>query len=91
MYSWIPITQTLANSNLTLIRTKFNFLMDFLCKFTVILPLETRALNNLSLQLSWSNFCFPTDYYYLLYWHECFTGEYTTGKIHKNYIWDPSG
>ena len=27
----------------------------------------------------------------LLYRHECFTGKYTTRKIHKNYIWDPSG
>ena len=23
--------------------------------------------------------------------HECFTGKYTTHKIHKNYIRDPSG
>ena len=30
-------------------------------------------------------------YYLLLYRHECFTGKYTTRKIHKNYIWDPSG
>ena len=28
---------------------------------------------------------------YLLYRHECFTGKYTTRKIHKNYIRDPSG
>ena len=28
---------------------------------------------------------------YLLYRHECFTGKYTTLKIHKNYIRDPSG
>ena len=27
----------------------------------------------------------------LLYRHECFTGKYTTCKIHKNYIQDPSG
>ena len=27
----------------------------------------------------------------LLYRHECFTGKYTTRKIHKNYIRDPSG
>ena len=26
-----------------------------------------------------------------LYRHECFTGKYTTRKIHKNYIRDPSG
>ena len=28
---------------------------------------------------------------YLLYSHECFTGKYTTRKIHKNNIRDPSG
>ena len=27
----------------------------------------------------------------LLYRHECFAGKYTTRKIHKNYIRDPSG
>ena len=31
------------------------------------------------------------DYYVLLYRHECFTEKYTTRKIHKNYIRDPSG
>ena len=30
-------------------------------------------------------------YLVLLYRHECFTGKYTTRKIHKNYIRDPSG
>ena len=30
-------------------------------------------------------------YKYLLYRHECFTGKYTTRKIHENYIRDPSG
>ena len=29
-------------------------------------------------------------YIYILYRHECFTGKYTTRKIHKNYIRDPS-
>ena len=27
----------------------------------------------------------------LLYRHDCFTGKCTTRKIHKNYIWGPSG
>ena len=31
------------------------------------------------------------QYYTLSYRHECFTGKYTTRKIHKNYIRDPSG
>ena len=30
-------------------------------------------------------------YSFLLYRHECFTGKYTTRKIHKNYIRDPCG
>ena len=30
-------------------------------------------------------------YLFSLYRHECFTGKYITRKIHKNYIWDPSG
>ena len=30
-------------------------------------------------------------YYALLYRLECFTGKYTTRKIHKKYIQDPSG
>ena len=31
------------------------------------------------------------NYTVLLYRHECFTGKYTTRKIHKRYIRDPSG
>ena len=30
-------------------------------------------------------------YFILLYRHECFTGKYTSRKIHKNYIRDPNG
>ena len=30
------------------------------------------------------------SYYFLLYRHGCFAGKYTTRKIHKNYIRDPS-
>ena len=30
-------------------------------------------------------------YCFLLYRHKCFTVKYTTRKIHKNYIRDPSG
>ena len=30
-------------------------------------------------------------YWFLLYRHKCFTGKYTTRKIHKRYIRDPSG
>ena len=30
-------------------------------------------------------------YWYILYRQKCFTGKYTTRKIHKSYIRDPSG
>ena len=30
-------------------------------------------------------------YCLIIYRHECFTGKYTTRKIHKNYIRDPGG
>ena len=30
-------------------------------------------------------------YFILLHRHECFTGKYTSRKIHKNYIRDPNG
>ena len=33
----------------------------------------------------------PANNIYLLYRHWCFTEKYTTRKIHKNYIRDPSG
>ena len=33
----------------------------------------------------------PPPFGTLLYSHECFTGKYTTRKIHKNYIRDPNG
>ena len=35
--------------------------------------------------------CNDIIYGHLLYRHECFTGKYTTRKIRKNYIRDPSG
>ena len=36
-------------------------------------------------------YIFFSLYFILLYRHECFNGKYTTRKIHKNYIRDPSG
>ena len=41
--------------------------------------------------LPFSCYLLISKYYYLLYRHKCFTGKYTTRKIHKNYIRDPSG
>ena len=36
-------------------------------------------------------YALPCNILYLLYRDECFTGKYTTRKIHENYIQDPSG
>ena len=60
MYSWLLIPQTLANSN------QSRFPLDFHHTFTVILPSVTRTLNNLNLPLTWSNFCFPSDHFYII-------------------------
>ena len=61
-YSWLPITCTLANSNLTLTWTK----VDFPHTFIVILPSATRTLDNSNLPLTQSNFCFPSDTFYII-------------------------
>ena len=53
MYSWLPITQTLANSNQNRIP------LDFRHKFTVILPLVTRTLNNSKPLANSKSFMFP--------------------------------
>ena len=42
-YSRLPITQPLANLNLTVTQTKSQFPQDFLHTFRVILPLITRT------------------------------------------------
>ena len=56
-YSWLPITQTLANSNQPL---------DFRHTFTAILPSVTRTLDNSNLPLTRSSFCFPSDHFYII-------------------------
>ena len=58
-YSRFPITRTLANSN------QNRFPLDFLHTFTVILPSVTRTLDNSNLPLTRSNFCFPSDHFYI--------------------------
>ena len=37
------------------------------------------------------NLLIKEGFFYLLYKQKCFIGEYTTRKIHKNYIRDLSG
>ena len=60
-YSRLPITRTLANSNLALTRTKI------LHWFTIILSSVTRTLDHGSnLPLIRRNFCFdPSDHFYI--------------------------
>ena len=59
-YSWLPITQTIANSNLTLTQTK----VDFPNTLNVILPSVTRNPDNLYLPLIRSIF-FSSDHFYI--------------------------
>ena len=51
----------------------------------------TREILFLPLEHKIHIFSPPCNILCLLYRHECFTGKYTTRKIHKNYIRDPSG
>ena len=59
-YSWLPITRTLANSN------QNRFPLDVRHTITVILPSVTRTLDNSKLPLTRSNFCFPSDHFYII-------------------------
>ena len=60
LYSWLPITRTLANSN------QNRFPLDFRHTFTVILPSVTRTLDNSNLPLTRRNSCFPSDHFYVI-------------------------
>ena len=51
----------------------------------------TREILFLPLEHKIHIFSPPCNILYLLYRHGCFTEKYTTRKIHKNYIRDPSG
>ena len=56
--------------------------------------MQTKDKNWTSTNTSFSKYGIIFDwvfYYTLLYRHKCFTGKYSTRKIHKNYIRDPSG
>ena len=75
-------------------------LLDFLIWFSLPKDLEGKIQNCLKMMvgdnrlgtflrvISW---CTSFIYLLLLYRHTCFTRKYTTRKIHKNYIRDPSG
>ena len=60
IYSWLPITRTLTNSN------QNRFPLDFRHTFTVILPSVTWTLDNSKLLLTRRNFCFPSDHFYII-------------------------
>ena len=62
IYSWLPITRTLANWN------QNRFPLDFCHTVTVILPLVTITLDNSNLLLTRStgSFCFPSDNFYTI-------------------------
>ena len=63
-YSRLPITQSLATSNLALTRTKIDLdSPDFRHTLTAILPTVTRTLDNSNLPLTRSNFCFPSGHF----------------------------
>ena len=54
----------------------------------------TGRLEDMNLISSWQKQYFTPSLPVSTLWfyrHECFTGKYNTGKIHKNYIRDPSG
>ena len=63
IYSWLPITWTLANLKLVLTQTKVDFPWIFFNTFAVISFSATRTLNNLNLSLTRSNF--PSDHFYI--------------------------
>ena len=58
-YSRLPITGTLANSNLALTRTKINF------PWISFIHLLSFYLDNSNLPLTRSYFCFPSDHLYI--------------------------
>ena len=85
-FSRLPITRTLANSNLALTSDQSRSLY-FLHKFTVILPLVTRTLDNLNLPLTRSIFLFPFRlflYNFTLYDSNHVCGAWLVGKKVRN-------
>ena len=65
-YSLLPITRTLVNLNLASTQTIRQLPLDFLYTFIVILPSVPQTLDSLSLLLTRSSFCFPSDHFYII-------------------------
>ena len=81
---WSTLThQTLEDENVLI---EVLVMIHFQLRLTVLTFVHLKALIYIQYKLS-----FYILYYILLYRHECFTGKYTTRKIHKRYIRDPSG
>ena len=65
-YSRLPITRALHYKLEPRINSNRNrFPLDFRHTFTVILPSETRTLDNSNLPLTRSSFCFLSDHFYI--------------------------
>ena len=84
-YSRLPITQTLANLNLTVTQTKSispGFPSHILCNFT---------LDNSNLLLTKSNFCFPSDHFYTILpsiTQTTFYSQWQVGKNNCTEVWN---
>lgn len=63
IYSQVPRTRTLANSNLALTRAKINFPWISFIQYSVTRTLEN---SNIPVTHGQSNFCFPTNDFYLI-------------------------
>ena len=87
-HCWLPTTQNLCELDPRANSDQNRFPVDFLHTFILILLPVTRTLDNSNLPLTWSNFCFPSDLFYiilLLILEPCFK-HVTSGK--KIY-WSP--
>ena len=61
----IQLTPDNTNPSLILTQTKNRFPLDFLHTCTVIFPSVTQNLDTSSLPLTRSNFCLPSDHFYI--------------------------
>ena len=78
-YSWLPF-EPRANSN------QNQFPLDFRHTFSLILPSVTRTLDNSNLPLTRSNFCFPSDHFYIILFSITRTMFWALKKFDKNSV-----
>ena len=79
IYIRLPITGTLTNLNDAPSQNK----VDFLHVFTLILPSVTWTLDNSNPLLAQSNFCFPSDHFYIILLSITWTKFYAPDKLEK--------